>query len=578
MPKRQWYVRSLAQVCKNLDFRGGFARMGLLSEVRLERTLQVLSSTANDAAADVLLEALVHAEPRWQPRVLEALLQRRSEVAGSVILGRWRHLGSHQRQLVARRRGWISDTLRNAFAAPAGESFCGACLAAREIGDYAQIPHLVSVVLQNPSPKISQLASQTVLQLADRFRAEWNRYRDYQIRRGPQLQRSHALSSLERGVRNFQQHGCRELIEALLLMVDRRNATIAQILRDPSDRAFGPLLDLLVTSARPAIMELLLDFLDDSQTPLSAMHAAMRRRDAKFVRLLCRKIGGAPSAIVRENLKRLDNIPLMRQPSALLQMLDPTQQPGAVQLAVCANISQQQKLEFIDRILQEGSIPARRCAADMLAYLSGADANAVVLRTLSDDDGEVKASVIRQLRQREIPDALTLLVCHLDAPQPTVREAARESLADITFDRFLNAYDQWDDETRSNEGQLALQVDPQFIGKLVMELLSLSRTHQRRALEITQLLGLGHRVEPALTELASDEDQYVRLEAVRLLASLGTPLAQETLRVAQHDKSALVQEAARQGLPELPVAGGPAPDAGPERSLAAGALTGMSAN
>jgi hypothetical protein len=31
-------------------------------------------------------------------------------------------------------------------------------------------------------------------------------------------------------------------------------------------------------------------------------------------------------------------------------------------------------------------------------------------------------------------------------------------------------------------------------------------------------------------------------------------------------------------LPELPVAGGPAPDAGPERSLAAGALTGMSAN
>lgn len=551
--------------------------MGLFSEVRLERTLQVLSSTNNDAAAEVLLEALVHAEPRWQPRVLEALLQRRSEDAGTVVLGRWGQLGSYQKQLVAKRRGWITDALRRAFAAPAGESFWGACLAARETGDYAQIPHLISVVMQNPSPPITELASQTVLHLADRLREELNRTRDYRTRRGPQLQRSQVLSSLERAVRGFQQHGCKELIEALLLMVDRRNATVAQILRDPSDRAFAPLLDLLVTSARPGIMELLLDFLDDPQTPLSALHAAMRRRDAKFVRLLCRKIGGMPTAVVRDNLKRLDNVPLMRQPSALLQMLDPSELPGAVQSAVCTSIPQQQKLEFIDRVLQEGGVLGRRCAARALASLPGTEANAVVVRTLGDDDGEVRALVARQLRQREIPDAVMLLVSFLEAPQPALREAARESLADITFDRFLSAYDQWDEETRLSEGQLALQVDPQFIGKLVMELLSPSRTHQRRALEITQLLGLGHQVEPTLAELAGDEDQYVRLEAVRLLASLGTPLAQEILRVALHDKSALVQEAARQGLPELPLAGDPTVElAPPEPSFAAAANVSLS--
>src|SRR5688500_13746179 len=99
--RRGW---SAGECARNLDFRGGIARMGLFSEVRLERTLQVLSSTNNDAAANVLLEALVHAEPRWQPRVLEALLQRRSEDAGAVVLGRWSQLGSYQKQLVAKRR------------------------------------------------------------------------------------------------------------------------------------------------------------------------------------------------------------------------------------------------------------------------------------------------------------------------------------------------------------------------------------------------------------------------------------------------------------------------------------------
>ncbi len=543
--------------------------MGVLSEVRLERTLEVLSSTDNDAAAEVLLQGLVHAEPRWQSRVLEALLVRRCEAAGNEVLSRWSQLGPHQKQLVARKRGWISDSLRHAFAQPGDEAFIGACLAAREIGDYAQIPNLISVVLESRSASITELAGQTVLRLADRMREELNRSRDYRTKRGPQLQRSQVMTSLERGVRNFQQHGCRELIEALLLIADRRNTTVAQILRDPTDRAFAPLLDLLVNSPRPAIMELLLDFLDDTQTPLSALHAAMRRRDARFVRLLCRKIGQTPAAVVRENLRRIDNIPLMRQPSLLLQMLDPSEQPGAVQLAVASGIPQHQQLEFIDRMLQEGSVIGRRCAARALASLPGADADAVVLRALVDDDGEVKAAIAQQLREREIPDAVRSLVSLLESPQPVVREAARQSLADITFDRFLGSYDQWDDETRLAEGELTLQADGNFVGKLVTELLSKSRSHQRRALEITQLLRLGHQVEPTLAELATDDDQYVRLEAVRLLASLGTPLARQILRTAVHDKSALVQEAARLGLPEGSSQGDAAAEAGLPRTTAA---------
>ena len=195
-------------------------------------------------------------------------------------------------------------------------------------------------------------------------------------------------------------------------------------------------------------------------------------------------------------------------------------------------------------------MPGRRCAARALSTLTGEYAKAVVMRTLADDDGEVRAAAARQLRPRGIPDALGLLASFLDAPQPALREAARECLADITFQRFLEGFDEWDEQTRHSEGPLTLRVDPKFIGSLIAELLSSSRSHQRRALEITRLLNLGRHVEPTLAELARDEDQYVRLEAVRLLASLGTPLAEEILRAALHDKSALVQEAARQGLPE----------------------------
>jgi HEAT repeat protein len=82
----------------------------------------------------------------------------------------------------------------------------------------------------------------------------------------------------------------------------------------------------------------------------------------------------------------------------------------------------------------------------------------------------------------------------------------------------------------------------------VEELQSSSRSRQRRALEITRKLNVASQVEPTLAELARDEDQYLRLEAVRLLATLETTLARDLLRIASHDKSSLVQEAARQGL------------------------------
>ena len=61
---------------------------------------------------------------------------------------------------------------------------------------------------------------------------------------------------------------------------------------------------------------------------------------------------------------------------------------------------------------------------------------------------------------------------------PAVREAARGSLADITFDRYLDRYDTWDEETRLTEGRLLLRVDPQCVGRLVSELLSPSRSRQ----------------------------------------------------------------------------------------------------
>jgi hypothetical protein len=525
--------------------------MDYLPEFRFERTLEILSTTDNEAAVGALLESLDGAEPRWQAGIFRALVSRRGGAANSEILRRWETLAPHHKETAARRHGWMSDAIRAALASADEKIFHQACAAAHDTHDYSQIPELVNVVLQGRPAALADPAIKTVLRLAERLHDELAAARDYRVRRDVRQWRTHAQASLERALQCYEQHRRRELIEALLVVADCKSGVLSRVLRDPSHRGFVPLMEALTTSPRHGALSLLLSYLDDSLAPLSALHAVSRRRDVTFLRLLCRKIGAQPSPTVRSNLRRIEALAWIRQQPELIGALSAEEQMGAVQLAYLSSIPRPQAFEVVSYVLSHGNPAGRRSAALALAGFTGPDADAAVQRALLDDDPHVQAAAARQLRPRQLPDAVETLIGLLESPHAVVREAASVSLSDITFDRYLDAFDGWNDEMRLAEGLLVMQVDPKLAGRLVQELQSSSRSRQRRALEITSLLGLAPQVEATLVELAGDEDQYTRLEAIRLLGTLRTPLATEVVRAAINDKSLLVQEAARRSWDEM---------------------------
>jgi len=67
-------------------------------------------------------------------------------------------------------------------------------------------------------------------------------------------------------------------------------------------------------------------------------------------------------------------------------------------------------------------------------------------------------------------------------------------------------------------------------------------------------MGLVAQVQDAIAALARDEDQYIRLEAVRILGICPTAVSGQVLREALADSRVLVQEAAEQGLQDLATA------------------------
>jgi HEAT repeat protein len=129
-----------------------------------------------------------------------------------------------------------------------------------------------------------------------------------------------------------------------------------------------------------------------------------------------------------------------------------------------------------------------------------------------------------------------------------VRTAARDSLAEFSFKRFVAAYDMLDEDVRISTGEMVAKVDSETLPLLLEELRSPVRSRRLRALSMTAVMSLAPRLEYDLHERLLDEDHLVRAETARVLVQCDTPDTHEVLREALTDTSLIVREAAEASL------------------------------
>lgn len=513
----------------------------------LKTTFELLGNTANEAAASVLLAALDSPRREIQEHALRGILQRRSAPGMREIIRRVHTMDERWRELLRERRGRISPALRDAVLGSDPQMVTNGCRAAIWFCEYDLIPTLINA-MENEAHEHADLAAETLLALAELLYQDLKDAADYRARRDPETIRKNVTVSLEQSVLRFPKHRRIEAIEAFLMLAKRDNAVLQKILADPHHMSFVAVMQVLMHNTRGAVMRLMLGFLDDAQAPSAAISALAHRHDKPFVELLLRKIGAEPSAAAKANLQRVDTIGWLQQDTGLLDTLSEAAQHSAVQLLMSTAMKPGEALRAIEHLLNYGNVGGRRAAAAALATISGADATALAVQALHDDDPQVQALAVAQLRPRGVPGALSKLIELIDSPHHLVRRAAQESLGEFNFDRYLSSFDMLPDDVRQSTGRLVRKVDPTAVPKLQAELASPAAKRRMRALAIAVVVGMVGDVEDTVIELVGDDDHLVRLEAVRALAHGQSPLAAAVLSQARYDSSSAVQEAAHESL------------------------------
>ena len=519
----------------------------------LATTLRLLEKTDNEAALAVLRPALDAPNPVIREGALRAILRRRNPTGVPEILRRLDRLSDHDQAILRENPGRMTSALRDAVLGNDLELCRTACRAAVMFQEYDLIPTLINAMEDAAKPNAAP-AAETLMHLAHALYDELAAPRDYRNRRDPQLVRRNVLSSLELSLKRYARHERREAVEAFVLLVNRDNVVLKSILQNPHNSAFLVVNDVLSKGEHGGVLRLLLSFLDDPHAPSAGLSVVANRSDLRFLRFLLRKIGREPSALVGQNLKRIESVPWLRNGERLLDELDDIGQHGAVRLAIGCALPRAQAFAVIEYLLLHGKPGGRREAARALADFTGADANALALTALDDSDPQVQANVLGQLRRRGIPGVLARVVEKIDSRHAMVRKAARESLAEFSFARFLGAFDMLDEEVRQSTGLLVRKIDPQTPQLLRQELESPVRSRRLRGLAVARATELVGQFEDLVIELLNDEDHMVRAEAVTALGALTSEASLAALDAACDDRSPVVQEAARQARQQRPAA------------------------
>jgi hypothetical protein len=513
----------------------------------LTTTFRVLAQSDSEAVGRVLESALDCTSAIIQEEALVGILTRRDHGGQRELLRRWDSLSSHWRQVIKKHRSRMVWVLRDAVLGHDLTMCANGCHAAVWLREYDLVPALLNT-LSDPLSVGGDLVATTLLGLTEQLYEELALPPEDGTRRDPQLVRQHIVSGLEDAVQRYSRHKRREVIEAFLLLVNRENVTLKQILQDPHHAAFVVLVDALLKSPRPGVIRLLLNFLDDPHAPSAAITAVGNRSDVPFVRYLLRKIGREPSPVVAQNLKRMTAIAWLRNLDTYLEQFDEGGQHALVRLVMCSGVPRQQAFTMIDHVMHGGTPGGRRAAAEALEEFNGGEANALSLAALDDVDPHVQAAVLGHIRRRGIPGMLSRLIDLLESPHLVVRQAARKSLAEFSFKRFIGAFDMLDEAVRQSTGALVKKVDAHTIPLLQLELRSRVRTRRLRGLAIARSMDAVLELEPLIIELLKDEDHLIRAEAAAALAYSRSEESFRALEELLDDRSLVVQEAVHKSL------------------------------
>jgi hypothetical protein len=519
----------------------------------IARTAQVLAKTRNRAMLSILTECLHSSRPKVRAAAIRAAIRRHDSATHTQLIKCFDSLPPADQAVLCAAHASMphhaAPALRTAVLKADGSTCKNACHIVAMSHDFEMLPTLLKAVEKKSHRNRTEVAA-TILELASaviHLAKHWAAG-DQLSPRDPSFARHQMLASLEQSLSRFATHRRQEVLDAFVLLAPLENKTVIRILQDSSHPCHQATVNELTSSEDPVIVERLRKAMGDMDVAAPILEIISNRNDQTFIDIFLRGLKPPVSIRVLHNMKRLKRVAWLEQNHDALLELDGRSQALVVELATASAMNRDQLFALLEFLLHNGLAEGRRASCRAMARFDSPHADELILRALEDPDSGVQAAAVRQLRDRQTPDALQRLVALLDSPSHEIRDAARSSLAEFNFTRYRTMFDLLDEQAARTTGALVRKVDHTTQQQLTDELSSPSLTSKLRAIEMAIAMEATVDIEQQLIELLSHENVALRKEVVSALGHCHTLRAAQALEFATSDQTASVAEAAHEAL------------------------------
>ncbi|TWT31999.1 HEAT repeat domain-containing protein [Blastopirellula retiformator] len=511
-----------------------------------EKTYEFLARSGNAAATPVLIAALRSEAIDIRDHAFDALLKRTSVKGEAYLFENWDDLSDAWKQKIKLQMGVMTTMLRERLLSSSRPESEKAAAIALQLEEFDLVRTMASAAEDQNNPN-RDVAGRCLVSLIDRLRKLLDEATDAR-KRNLVIWRGRAMEALEDSMRRCNSHQSEDIVESFLMLTSREHPVFRHLLDSPASQVYRITLGILKRTLRPSIVRLIISIFHETSPCLTLLSAAAWRTDKPFVTQLLDSFSSGMSETEMRNIKKIPSVAWCNDQLEMLESLTGRQQETALRFLTTSSQDRDSVFGVIHFFLTRGKPEGRLAAVDSLAKDRGAVASQLIIDATKDEDPDVAAAALRQLRNRGIPGSLKYLLAQLDSEHEVVRVAVRESLEEFSFSKFLAAFDLMDADRRKTTGHLVRKIDSQSDQLLIAELTSDMQSRRRRAIEVVECLGIARQMEQPLLELLKCDDYLIRVAAANALAGCNSDTAVAGLREALLDRNVSVQQAAEASL------------------------------
>ncbi|MDR0521847.1 MAG: hypothetical protein LBH00_08370 [Planctomycetaceae bacterium] len=512
-----------------------------------EKTIKFIGKSANPAANEILQGLLGNADTGFRRLAFNALyLKKEPELY--VMLFRqfltdeefWWTACSSEAEVRKDRIGKLADAaMRESSGTLRGK-------AAEITMKYNLLPMLPTVIyfLESSDAAVSQSMRKVLLHLAESFYAD--------IAAAPENERVNFdrkrewfVGLLDSPVKRYSVNQIDEVIQSLLIIAKKDFDTMKVVAADHRSATAKKIGELLRTGDHKSYLRVLLNYVNDIESPAVMDAIITERSDPLFVRKLLEFIGKDPSPEFRDALKRFQDFAWFNADNPELPALVEGLERNAVQLLSAVSFPKERVVRLYRFFFERPSVDSRRAAAESVRWLIGEEINRVLLHFVNDSDGLTAATIFRLLKTRNVAEVDKILPALIERPNQDIRQAIYEMMPDLHVESFAARVSQMTPMSAQSMGRYVRLADPNTYKMIEDNIGSPIPIRRSAACRVAFFTGYAKEFLAKIIKLAEEDDETsVRTTAINFLGMILEKQALETLLRLKTDRSMDVRETA----------------------------------